>query len=68
MVYLHFGGLKIIVSKIVLIQWFCLPVKTLIALFCRKLDTVLCLESKTLKSKFLTSKISCYELFDQISI
>ena len=43
-------GVKIIYFKIVLIQWFCLPIKTLIALFRRNLDTVLCSESKTLKS------------------
>ena len=29
--YLQFLGLKILISKIVLIQWFCLPIKTLIA-------------------------------------
>ena len=31
MFYLQFLGLKIIDLKIVLIQWFCLPIKTLIA-------------------------------------
>ena len=31
MFYLQFWGLKLLISKIVLIQWFCLPIKTLIA-------------------------------------
>ena len=29
--YLQFLGLKLLISRIVLIQWFCLPIKTLIA-------------------------------------
>ena len=55
-VYLQFLGLKILISKVVLIQWFCLLIKTLIAEFRRKLNTVLCFECKILKSKFLTQK------------
>ena len=34
--------------KNVLIQWFCLTIKTLMAYFRHKLDTMLCLESKIL--------------------
>ena len=45
-----FLGLKLLISKIVLFQWFCLPTKTLIAKFRRKLETVLCFECKILKS------------------
>ena len=48
--YLQFLGLKILISKVVLIQWLCLLFKTLIAEFRRKLDTVLCFECKILKS------------------
>ena len=48
--YLQFLGLKILISKVVLIQWFCPLINTLIAEFRRKLDTVLCFECKILKS------------------
>ena len=44
-----FLGLKIIDFKIVLIQWFCLPIKTMIGFFRHKLDTVLCFKSKILE-------------------
>ena len=44
------------ISKIVLIQWVCLPIETLMAQFRSKLETVLCFECKILKSQFLTQK------------
>ena len=50
---MQFLGLKLLISKVVLIHWFCLLIKTLIAEFCRKLDTVLCFVCKILKSYFL---------------
>ena len=54
--YLHFLGFKLLISKIVLFQLFCLAIKTLIEQFRHKLDTVLCLESKIQKSEFLNKK------------
>ena len=57
--YLPFWGLKLFISKIVLIQWFRLPIKTLIALFRHNLDTVLLI---------FNIKISYNELSNQIPI
>ena len=55
--FAFFGGYKsLLISKIVLFQRFCLAIKTLIAQFRHKLDTVLCLESKIQKSEFLNKK------------
>ena len=45
------------ILKIILIQLFCRTIKTLIAQFRRKLDTVLSFDGKNLKSSFLTQKI-----------